>query len=164
MSTQNNTTSISGSPPSSSALSSWALFVASIVYFVALLTVVTWIASPKHCWACCCNWKRKYRFLKRGASDFVKNARKGMLETWNEGGDDDGGQDDTDDEEKENKEIEPEDWWSEELLEKNLKEQKESSSSSSSKQLGPLIDVTATTNVTPSSTSPPPPPPGDEPK
>lgn len=132
----NNTSSIDDvGPPASS----WVLFVASVTYFIVIMCVVVWIASPKHFRACCCRWRRKYRWLKKGASEFVKNARKGMLEAWNDGGDEDGefGADDSEDEKEEEKKAEPEieDWWSQELLDKNLKEQQ---------QTGPLVDCSST--------------------
>lgn len=129
----NNTSSIDDvGPPASS----WVLFVASVTYFVVIMCVVVWIASPKHFRACCCRWRRKYRWLKKGASEFVKNARKGMLEAWNDNEDDEfgGDDDDSEDEKEEEKKAEPEieDWWSQELLEKNLNEQQQ--------QTGPLVD------------------------
>jgi hypothetical protein len=78
----------------------------------------------------------------------VKNARKGMLDAWNEGADDDGefGGDSEDEEEeqeeKRKKEPEIEDWWSQELLDKNLKEQREQRD-----KTGPLVDFSSSSGV-----------------
>jgi hypothetical protein len=52
----------------------WALMVTSVVILIAMISLLSWAASPVRCGACCCS-------VKRGVGDIWRGARQVLLES-----------------------------------------------------------------------------------